>query len=117
MVRLSPTQHNIVLIGIVVLTLATAGIHVTLNFPDPVFILNGLAYLSLLAAFFAPVPWLEQHRGLVHWVFISFTALTILLWILIGERTIIGYSDKLVEVLLIMLLLVAGPYQRLSRHQ
>ncbi|HEU5014145.1 MAG TPA: hypothetical protein VFT66_16600 [Roseiflexaceae bacterium] len=102
------------LIGIVVLTLATAIIHSTLSFPDLVFILNGLAYLTLLAAFFAPIPWLEQHRGLLRWAFISFTALTIVLWILIGERTTIGYVDKLIEVLLIVLLLIAGPHQRAS---
>ncbi len=101
------------LIGIVVLTLATAVIHGTLNFPDPVFILNGLAYLALLAAFVAPLPWLKQHRGLVRWAFIGFTALTIFLWILIGARTTVGYVDKLIEVLLIALL-VASPYQHSS---
>ena len=52
-------------IGIVVLTLATALIHLQLNFPDPVFILNGLGYLTLLAALFClryPPPRREQ-RG------------------------------------------------------
>ena len=101
--------------GIVVLTLATALIHVTLNFPDPIFILNGLGYLTLLAALFVPVPWLEQRRQLVRWAFIGFTALTVFLWVLIGERTTIGYVAKIIEVLLIALL-VAGQFQRASTH-
>ncbi|MEJ7631651.1 MAG: hypothetical protein WKF28_04040 [Rubrobacteraceae bacterium] len=36
--------------GIILLTGATALIHLQLNFPDPVFMLNGLGYLGLLAA-------------------------------------------------------------------
>lgn len=100
--------------GIALLTLATALIHGTLNFPDPVFILNGLGYLTLLIAYVAPVPWLEQRRNLVRRAFIGFTALTIFLWVLIGERTTIGYIDKLIEVLLIALLLVAGRQRRSS---
>lgn len=40
--------------GIIILVLGTASIHLTLNFPDPVFILNGLGYLALLAALYLP---------------------------------------------------------------
>lgn len=49
-------------IGIIVLTAATALIHLQLNFPDPVFILNGLGYLTLLAALYLPVPQLALPR-------------------------------------------------------
>ena len=93
-------------VGIVLLTLATALIHLQLAFPDPAFILNGLGYLALLAALYIPVPQLARYRNIVRWVLIGFTALTILLWILLGARTPIGYIDKAIEVALIILLLL-----------
>jgi hypothetical protein len=93
-------------VGIVLLTLATALIHLQLAFPDPAFILNGLGYLTLLAALYLPVPRLARYRNAVRWVLIGFTALTILLWILLGARTPIGYADKAIEVALILLLLL-----------
>jgi hypothetical protein len=90
--------------GIVLLTLATAVIHLQLAFPDPVFILNGLGYLALLAALY--LPQLARYRNLVRWVLVGYTTLTVLLWILIGARTPIGYIDKAIEVALISLLLL-----------
>jgi len=93
-------------VGIVLLTLATALIHLQLAFPDPAFILNGLGYLTLLAALYLPVGRLARHRNVVRWVLVGFTALTILLWIVLGARTSIGYIDKAIEVALIALLLL-----------
>ena len=93
-------------IGIVVLTLGTAFIHLQLDFPDPVFILNGLGYLGLLAALYMPIPPLAHHRNTVRWTLAGYAALTILLWILVGARTPIGYADKVIEVALIALLLI-----------
>lgn len=93
-------------IGIIVLTVATALIHLQLNFPDPVFILNGLGYLALLAALYLPVPQLARYHNAARWVLIGYTALTICLWILLGARTPIGYIDKLIEVALIALLIL-----------
>jgi membrane-bound ClpP family serine protease len=93
-------------VGIVLLTLATALIHLQLAFPDPAFILNGLGYLTLLAALYMPVQRLARYRNVVRWVLIGFTALTILLWILLGARTPIGYADKAIEDVLILLLLL-----------
>jgi hypothetical protein len=90
--------------GIVLLTLGTAIIHLQLAFPDPMFILNGLGYLSLLAALY--IPQLARYRNAVRWVLIGYAALTIFLWILIGARTPIGYVDKAIEVALIVLLLL-----------
>jgi hypothetical protein len=93
-------------VGIVLLTLATALIHLQLAFPDPGFILNGLGYLTLLAVLYLPVLPLARYRSIVRWALIGYTALTILLWILLGARTSIGYIDKIIEILLILLLLV-----------
>jgi hypothetical protein len=99
-------------VGIVLLTLATALIHLQLAFPDPAFILNGLGYLGLLAALYLPVARLARYRTIVRWVLIGFTALTILLWILLGARTPIGYIDKAVEIALILLLLLEARRSR-----
>ena len=92
--------------GITALTLATAFIHLQLAFPDPVFILNGLGYLALLAALYLPVSRLARYRNAVRWVLVGYTALTLFLWILIGARTTIGYTTAAIEVALILLLLL-----------
>ncbi len=103
------TRFGIIKIGIILLTLITAGVHFSLLFPDPMFILNALGYLTLLAAYFLPIPWLQQRRDLIRWVYIGFAAITILAWIAIGDKAwpadALGYFTKAVEVVLIGLLL------------
>ncbi|MDQ3735934.1 MAG: hypothetical protein M3289_01625 [Actinomycetota bacterium] len=109
----SGTPANVVLrVGIVALTLGTALIHLSLNFPDLGFMLNGLGYLTLLAALCLPVPQVARHRDIVRWVLIGYAALTILLWILLGDRTAIGYTAKAIEVALITLLLLEARRSR-----
>lgn len=101
------TFTNVVLrAGIIALTLGTAFIHLSLNFPDPVFILNGLGYLGLLAALYLPIPQVTHYRNLTRWVLIGYTALTLMLWFAIGLRTPIGYITAAVEAALILLLLL-----------
>lgn len=99
-------------IGIVVLTVATAVTHFTLNFPDPIFILNGLGYLALLAVLFAPIPQFAPYRRYARWALIGYTTLTLLLWVAIGERTTIGFVNKANELLLLTLLLIEERRQR-----
>jgi len=90
-------------IGIVVLAVATALIHLTLLFPDPVFILNCLGYLTLTAVYF--LPQFKAYHGRVRWVFMGFAAVTILAWVAIGTpRTTLGYITKVIELALIALL-------------
>ena len=91
-------------IGIVLLALATAIIHLTLSFPDPVFILNGLGYLGLMAALFLPLPFLENRRRLVRYALMGFTLVTIIAWIAIGMRVPLGYIAKVIEIALLVLL-------------
>ncbi len=100
------------MIFIILLTGATALIHLQLNFPDPVFILNGLGYLALLAALYLPVPRLAEHRDIVRLILIGYAAFTLFLWVAIGERTPIGYIDKVIEVSLIVLLLIEARRSR-----
>jgi hypothetical protein len=91
-------------VGIFLLTLATAGIHLYLaltaftymglNFGVTLFILNGLGYLGLLAALQLPIPQLARFRSAARWALVALAALTI-----------VGYVDKAIEVALIALLL------------
>jgi hypothetical protein len=100
------STDNALRAGIVLLTLGTALIHLQLAFPDPMFILNGLGYLALLAALYLPIPQIARYRNAVRWVLIGYTALTAFLWILIGARIPIGYTAVAIEVALIALLLL-----------
>jgi hypothetical protein len=90
--------------GIIVLTIATAGIHISLLFP--IFILNGLGYLTLLAALYLPISALANYRSGVRWALMGFTALTIILWVIMGTRGPLAYIDKAIEVVLIILLFI-----------
>jgi hypothetical protein len=97
--QLDPLQ-----VGIILLTLITAVIHLSLVFPSVLFILNGLGYLALLGALFLPIPQLTGYRALARWALVGYTALTIVLWVLIGSRIPIAYVAKVDEVILIVLL-------------
>jgi hypothetical protein len=104
--------------GIIIFTLATAILHITL-FPDIMFTLNGLGYLGLLGAYLLPIPFFQQRRNLVWWVFVGYTALTIILWVVMGEKnfsastsSMIGYYAKAAELFLIGFLLADRPQVR-----
>ena len=108
------TQMNPRKIGIIGLTIATALIHIALAFYAIrlgdmttliMFLLNGVGYLVLLAAYFLPLPLARDYPKLVRWAFIAFTAVTILGWVAIGSRNPVGYVDKVIELVLIILLL------------
>jgi hypothetical protein len=103
-------------VGIFVLTLSTAVIHLFLaftaipyfglNFGVMLFILNGLGYLGLLAALQLPISQLARFRSAARWALVAYAALTIVLWcIMAPSYEIIGYIDKAIEVALIALLL------------
>jgi hypothetical protein len=106
MVSPRTTTDRLIRAGILVLTLATALIHVSLLFPDPVFIINGLGYLALLGALYLPIPMLIPYRRQIRWLLIGYTLLTIVLWLVFGSRILIGYLNKLNEIVLIVLLLL-----------
>ncbi|MCC6175278.1 MAG: hypothetical protein IT305_08260 [Chloroflexi bacterium] len=95
--------------GIVALALATAIIHIVLAIPLTLvgFYLNGLGYIALVGAL--TVPLLQRYGRPIRWLFMSHTALTILLWVVLGQPyTTIGYADKAIEVTLVGLLLLDG---------
>ena len=103
-------------VGIFLLTLATAVIHLYLaftaipyyglNFGVMLFILNGLSYLGLLAALQLPIPQLARFRNAVRWTLVAYAALTIVLFFAMAPfYEFIGYVDKAIEVALIALLI------------
>jgi hypothetical protein len=98
-------------IALIALTVITALIHFQRAMEDPdiriLFILNGLGYFALLAAFYLPV--FQRFHNLVRWTFIVYTAITILfyfVWVAMsGEWTIPwGPIAKIVEAAMIVIL-------------
>ena len=101
--------------GIILAAIATAILHITL-FPDIVFTLNGLGYLGLLGAYFLPIAFFQQRHNLVWWALVGYTVLTIILWVIMGDKTFVagtssatGYYAKAAEVLLLIFLWADKP--------
>lgn len=108
--RIGPVQ-----IGIIAAALITAFIHIYINVTTQgfLFILNGLGYLALTVLLFLPPTTVNRfvpgsltrsYRSIVRWVFIGYTLLTILLWVMMGTRSTLAYVDKITEVVLVVLL-------------
>lgn len=94
-------------IGIIILTLITAIIHLSLG--QPLFILNGLGYLALLAGYYLPA--LANWHRWIRWLFIGYTVLTIVLYFVFHadgswQQDGLGLVTKMVEVVLVLLLLL-----------
>ena len=65
--------------------------------------MNGAGDVALLGALYLPP--LAPHRRPLRWLLMGYTALTIILWALIGRPyTTIGYIDKAIELALVVLL-------------
>ncbi len=78
---------------------------IQLGEPSPIFILNGLGYLGLLVLFWFNPSFLGGRRTLLHYAFMAYTALTILLWIFAGgTRDLTGFLTKADEVVLFVAL-------------
>ena len=103
------SQSNLRII-ILITGLFTALVHLVLlsvliGSPAPQFILNGIGYLVLLALFWFNPSFVAGNRGLLHYAFMGFTAVTIIAWIAIGDKSDpVGYLTKLSEVILLVAL-------------
>ncbi len=97
--------------GIIISNVATAYFHLSLypifQRPDPI-VLNGLGYLALLGAYFLPIPFFQQRHKQVWWGMVGYTVLTLVLWVILGEKNFyasdsaaIGYYAKVVELFLL----------------
>jgi hypothetical protein len=106
-------QLNSIAYGVIILTTITAFIHIYLSFqlyssqfagPDPIFLLNGIGYLLLLSAIYAPIAAFARYQSLFCWILLAYTAVTIVLWYYSGARSWIAYIDKVIEVTLLLFL-------------
>ncbi len=102
--KTNQAQFGPIQIGIILCAVATAVVHLTLSFPDPMFILNGLGYLGLTAALFLPLPFLKKYHSLVRYILMGFTLVTILAWVAVGLRIPLGYITKVIELGMLVLL-------------
>ena len=100
-------------VGIILLTLAAAAIHLSRAVSNPhitaLFTLNALGYLLLLALLYLPLDPLVRSRRPARRILIAYAALTFVLFFvwgaMKGEWPLIGFLDKVIEGALIALLL------------
>ena len=100
--------------AIIGLTLLTAFIHLFIGVGDLLLALNGLGYLALLVALYAPQPTLLlKFRQPVYWALIGYTLLTIVLYFVAhpwgmegGSFDKLGLGTKVVELALVGLAFV-----------
>ena len=92
-------------VAIVILTFATGLIHLWKGLTDGLlmFIGNGLGYFVLAVVAYLPIAALARYRRLAKWVLLAFIAVTIGGWVIFGERSVIGFTDKAIEIVLIVL--------------
>jgi hypothetical protein len=97
--------------AILIFGLVTTAIHFYLNFNtgkfefQPIFTLNALGYLALLGALLVRPSFLAGRERLVHYVFIGYTAVTIVAYFAVNGAgsfsNPVGLLAKVDEVLLI----------------
>jgi hypothetical protein len=116
------SQSAFLSVGIVLLTLFTAGCHLylgvnglrrPLSIFTVLFLLNGLGYLTLLAALTLPIPRLSGYRHVVRRALAGYAALTVVTWVTLVITIHFGaiplaYVTKVVELTLIFVLWLAG---------
>lgn len=95
-------------IVMMVAMLVTAGIHLVLGiqFGDVLFLLNAVGFVGLLGAYLLPWAFLDRFRQLARWVLVGYTALTIVLYVVMnGSLSPIGVISKVAEVVLLFALM------------
>jgi len=107
--KLAPRHYGILLTGLI-----TAILHISLysdfGYLDWI-VVNGFGTLALLGAYFLPIPYFQQRHRSVFWALAGYIVLTILLWIVFGDKTFhlattsaIGYYAKIAEMSLLAFL-------------
>jgi hypothetical protein len=97
--------------GIIISSLTTALLHISLysdfGYLDWI-VLNGFGSIALLSAYFLPIPYFQKRHLIVFWAMSGYTLLTILLWLIFGDKTFqvhttaaIGYYAKTAELFLL----------------
>ncbi len=114
--RIGPVQ-----VGVVLLALATAGIHIYLFLIEgflgngnmlPIyqllFVGNFFAYVTLATALLLPISLLAQFRPIIRVMLISIAVASIISYFHVNVRDTLGDLDKVIEVLLIVLVTVTA---------
>ncbi len=97
--------------GMIISGLTTAYLHISL-YPDFGYldwiVLNGFGTIALLLAYFMPIPYFQKRHRNVFWALFGYMWLTILLWLIFGDKTFffattaaIGYYAKAAELTLL----------------
>jgi len=100
--------------GIIISSLTTAFLHLSL-YPDFGYfdwvVLNGFGSIALLSAYFLPIPFFQKRHATVFWMMFGYAVLTIILWVVFGDKTFtfastaaIGYYAKTAELALLVFL-------------
>jgi hypothetical protein len=107
--KLAPRHY-----GIIISSLTTAYLHISLYSDFGYFdwvVLNGFGSIALLAAYFLPIPFFQKRHTTVFWAMLGYASLTILLWIVFGDKTFLfettsatGYYAKVAELCLLAFL-------------
>jgi hypothetical protein len=103
-------RHSTLHAVIIITALVTAIIHLVvlsylLGEISPPFVLNGLGFLVLLAAWYFTPGYLANQRTALHIVFILYTIVTIAAWVAIGDKSdALGIFTKLDELVLVIAL-------------
>jgi hypothetical protein len=92
---------------------AAAGGAAALGFFAALFYLDGLGYIVLTTALYLPA--FARFRRLIRWALIALTAATIIAYFALiqGQYDFLGISNKITEVVLIVLLVIEGRRDRL----
>lgn len=99
-------MSNILRFTIFFLILVTATVHVVLALPTGIlaFYLNAAGFYVLAFAYISPVQYFNRKHVVL--VLYGYTIVTLVLWVILGDRSLVAYLDKVVELLIIGLLWV-----------
>ena len=108
--------------GIIISSLTTAYLHISLYSDFGYFdwvVLNGFGSIALLSAYFLPIPFFQKRHTTVFWTMFGYAVLTILLWLLFGDKTFLfettaatGYYAKVAELCLLAFMFSDMPKAR-----
>ncbi len=80
------------------------------NIGDIMFLLNGIGFIGLAALYLLPLAFLKPYHEIVRWVFAGYSALTVILWVVMnGHLEPAGIAAKLAEIAIIAVMLIDRP--------
>jgi hypothetical protein len=97
-------MHSMIRLGTMMLLVATAVIHVYLAIPAHLigFYVNAIGYFILLGLYAAPTQRFPRERTVL--IIRIWTVSTLVLWLVIGDRSLLAFADKIIELCILGLL-------------